>query len=583
MVNISSRPVDQKLGSIILKVANACNLACPYCFMFRSVDRSYQSRPRLMTPEVIRQATQRIREHIRTHDIDELELIIHGGEPLLLGHKRLEFLLEELSGLRDSSKVSVSIQTNGSLLSMQSIRMFEEHDVKVGVSLDGYPELQNKTKLATGGDSYPAIFRGIQLLQEELGPQHFRGLLAVIDLEGDPVRVYDHFLELGIKRMDFLLPLRNHKYPIGYDPESKAYFCWLQQLFDRYFQDDDETIEIRIFDSIIDLLLGAQLPMCSIRHSALDILVIETSGSIELVDDLRICGNDFTNLGLNVQSNTLAQFFDTRRFSELLLAERHLPTTCRTCKHLNVCGSGGHAFRYGADDTWNHPSIYCEDTAALIQHIADAIFEEKPEEDADEFYARREVQYRQKYFGKREQHTIHWTNGFASSPTSVYAAFLTFIHHDGAVLDLGCGNGMLLRYLTDNLPHKMQPFGVDFLDEAIEQARTTVFPEERDNFTVGSICRFPIEHYRFDFILLDPHHLAPTDRSQIVARLRRRIRPGGRLVVYSYHDAMDAEGSRCLSDYRGMEGFELLGERVIPDQVSIAYLPAKASSRGHQN
>ena len=115
--------------------------------------------------------------------------------------------------------------------------------------------------------------------------------------------------------------------------------------------------------------------MCSIRHSGLDMLTIDTDGSIQLVDDLRICGDGFVELGLNVQKNKLVDFFDHSKVKALHQSEVNLPEQCVSCDYLNICGSGGHAFRHTGKDTYDAPSIYCRETIQLIEHIKASIYE----------------------------------------------------------------------------------------------------------------------------------------------------------------------------------------------------------------
>lgn len=374
-MSLLNRPFDRKLSTVIVKVTNICNLNCPNCFMFKKADQSWRMRQKKMARATMDAMTVALAEYANVRDVRPLHVILHGGEPLLLGHDDLAYLLDRLTSASDCFELS--IQTNGTRIDDTFIELFRRFNVKVGVSLDGDSDVMAKMRPMKGGkNSYELVLRGIRLLQERLGPTFFRGLLAVIDLDADPVDIYDHFRSIGVTKMDFLLPLRNHAYPEGYDAMSMRYAGWLARLFDHYLAEDNPDVDVRIFRSIIDILIGAEMPMSTLRHSAVDIATIETDGGIELVDDLHICGNDFTKLGLCVFTSSIDAFFDHPRVLELLDAEHNLPTRCQTCKHFSICGSGGHAFRYGPDGTYNHPSIYCEETITLIEHVKRQIGEE---------------------------------------------------------------------------------------------------------------------------------------------------------------------------------------------------------------
>ncbi|EKD55948.1 MAG: radical SAM protein [uncultured bacterium] len=575
-MNIAERPFDKKLSSIIIKVTNICNFVCPYCYMFQAVDSSYKNRPKIMPKIVIMQLVNKLDKYLHTFQIDNMNLIIHGGEPLLMGKKGLIFLLNQLDKLRKKYQTIISLQSNGSLIDKEFVNIFTDYRISVGISLDGYPEIQNKAKTKSGKPTYELIVRGIQLLLEKLDKKYFSGLMSVIDLNGDPIKIYRHFTQgLGIKKMDFLLPLRNHKFPFDYIASDMKIFNWLKPIFDQYLADDNDEIEIRIFNSIMELLLGAQTPMCTIRHSALDILTIETNGNIELVDDLRICGEDFTNIGLNIANNDIEEFFDSKRVLQLLDAEQNLPTKCLECKHFDICGSGGHAFRFGLDGTYNYPSIYCEETKALIGYIEQNIFEEEDidqdtKDSNNDFYLQRKGNYQLKY--QSDEPNINWSNGFKQFPVEIYASFIQFINSNGNILDLGCGNGQLLRFLVENSQHKLIPHGIDFRQEVINEAKEIILPDFADNFRIGNITKIDLENNLFDYILLDPYHLADCDRKNVIQIIIDKLRKNGRVILYSYHDSLSTLPHKKIKFFIGVENFDLSEEFVLPNQVSITYI-----------
>ncbi|MBT5338148.1 radical SAM protein [Candidatus Falkowbacteria bacterium] len=371
-MKINERAYDKIISTVVFKVTEVCNMACPHCFMFSGPDNSFNKKPPIISSAMIEKVCQRLTEYVKENKVEQLEVVLHGGEPLILGLEKLDYILTNLNKIPG---VGVSMQTNGTLINDEFIELFNKHKLKVGISLDGGPDVQNKSKMKSGEDSYNNIVRGLKQLQAKADPACFRGLLCVIDSKSDPLELYDHFLQLGVKKVDFLLPLRNPHNPFGYNENKSEYFDWLKPIFEKYLAMDDPEVSIRIFDSIIDLLIGSNEPMCSIRHSGLDMLTIDTDGSIQLVDDLRICGDGFVELGLNVQKNKLVDFFDHSKVKALHQSEVNLPEQCVSCDYLNICGSGGHAFRHTGKDTYDAPSIYCRETIQLIEHIKASIYE----------------------------------------------------------------------------------------------------------------------------------------------------------------------------------------------------------------
>jgi uncharacterized protein len=543
--------------------------------MFKGNDKSYLLRPQFMSFQVMEQTIFRIRRYIKKYNIPALEIILHGGEPLLIGIKKLSFFIKELNKLSGICKLNINIQSNGTLLTEEIVSLLLKYDVHIGISLDGYPEIQNKTKTKTGSESYDIITKSVRLIQKK-APSLFGGILSVIDLNSDPRRIYRHFrFDLNIYRMDFLLPLRNAASKLNYDPFSLYYYKWLKVLFDEYFNEDNDKVEIRLFDSIIDLLLKNDAPMCTLRHSAIDILTIETNGNIELVDDLRVCGYDFTNININVEKNEIDEFFNTERVKEMIDAEKNLPSPCVKCKYLSICGSGGHAFRYGADSTFNHPSIYCHDTIAFVNHIERKIFSR---EEIDSFYLKNSIASNKFYSDTLKVLNIEKTNGFDESPELTYQYFEEFIPVGKInVIDLGCGNGLLLNYLMEK-QFKLIPHGIDFRKEAIDEAIKYIHQDSASNFSVCNISDYDFDNSSFDLIFLDPFHVHDDERMAIVTRALASVNSNGFLILFSYYDALRLKNINWVKEYKGLEHLKINKYKTVEGVISICAISRDSNS-----
>ena len=46
-----SAPVGVQIRSLVVKVAERCNLNCSYCYMYQHADQSFRLRPRFMADE----------------------------------------------------------------------------------------------------------------------------------------------------------------------------------------------------------------------------------------------------------------------------------------------------------------------------------------------------------------------------------------------------------------------------------------------------------------------------------------------------------------------------------------------------
>ncbi len=158
--------------------------------------------------------------------------------------------------------------------------------------------------------------------------------------------------------------------------------------------------------------------------------------------------------------------------------------------------------------------------------------------DTASFYKNRRRRLWEMYWMDNDGTDILRPNGFREYPEEIYNLFLELIDHDGKVIDLGCGNGLLLRHIVTKSRYKLVPYGIDFLEESIKQAKTMVLPQYADNFVVGNIVDVDLEVESYDFIFFDPYNVHPDDLNQTVYKIIRSCRKGGKVIFYTYRDVL---------------------------------------------
>ncbi|MBD2016698.1 radical SAM protein [Microcoleus sp. FACHB-53] len=104
-----------------------CNIACQYCY--QNPQRDAGNLTQSYDLELMKAAVER----------EGGSFILFGGEPLLLPEQDLEALWAW--GLEKYG--SNGIQTNGTLINDNHIRMFKQYQVQVGISIDGPSELND--------------------------------------------------------------------------------------------------------------------------------------------------------------------------------------------------------------------------------------------------------------------------------------------------------------------------------------------------------------------------------------------------------------------------------------------------------
>ncbi|WSG14155.1 FxsB family radical SAM/SPASM domain protein [Nonomuraea sp. NBC_01738] len=356
---------QESFRTFVLKVYTRCDLACDHCYVYRSADQSWRTRPRRMSTEVAAMTAARVAEHAVAHRLAGVNVVLHGGEPLLCGPRHLRDLLATFDAI--PVPVNLTVQTNAVRLDDAFLDLFAEFGVRVGVSLDGPATAHDRHRRTPSGQgSHAAVSAAIHRLAARDGL--FAGLLCTVDPRNDPVAVYEELLSYRPPVVDFLLPHGNWTAPppgrVSGDPAT-PYADWLIAVFERWYGAAERPCEVRIFDGMLSLLLGGRSGTEGLGPEPSRAVVVETDGAIEQTDALKSAYEGAPGTGLHVGSSS---------FDDVLalpgIAQRQPPSaTCAACPVLRVCGGGHYAHRYREGSGFDQPSVYCPDLFRLIGHV----------------------------------------------------------------------------------------------------------------------------------------------------------------------------------------------------------------------
>jgi uncharacterized protein len=357
-------------SQFVLKVHSRCDLACDHCYVYEAADQSWRGRPMAIPDEVISRTAQRIAEHAASHALRSVQVVLHGGEPLLAGRARLRRVVTELhAALRDVCRLDLRIHTNGVLLNEDLCELFAEHGVRVGISIDGDRSANDRhRRYSDGRSSYDQVVRAIGLLHNRFR-ELFAGLLCTIDIANDPQAVYQSLIKLHPPRIDFLLPHATWDHPPVRTPSSDSeYADWLIAIFDRWLA-DGRRVRIRTFDSILSTLRGGASFTEALGLGPTALAVIETDGSYEQADSLKAAFDGAPETGMNVFDHALDA---VARHPGILARQQGVAGLCQTCQDCPVvtsCGGGLYTHRHRSSNGFANPSVYCADLLKLISHI----------------------------------------------------------------------------------------------------------------------------------------------------------------------------------------------------------------------
>jgi uncharacterized protein len=355
----------------VLKVHQRCNLACDYCYVYEMADQSWRERPPMMVPAIWQAAARRIRDHVRQHDLVEVRVILHGGEPLLAGRDVLRRLIEDIRAtIGSTSRLRLSLQTNGLLLDEPMLDLLLAYGAEVGVSLDGAAEDNDRHRRHPDGrGSHLAVVRALTLLGTSRYRPIFSGILCTVDPRTDPVATYEALLSHRPPLIDFLLPHANWSRPPARPRGETPHGDWLVAVFDRWYDAPRKEAAIRLLEEIISLTLGGASRCEQVGLSPVAVAVVESDGAIEQVDSLKSAYPGACATGLNVVTDDFEVALRHPGVVARQLGVDALCGTCRACPIHLICGAGHYAHRYRAGSGFLNPSVYCGDMIRIIEHV----------------------------------------------------------------------------------------------------------------------------------------------------------------------------------------------------------------------
>lgn len=361
-----------RVDTVLVKTASRCNFDCSYCYIYQGPDTSWRSQPKRMRRDTLLAVRDRLTAHA-TRQRAGFAIVLHGGEPLLLGFEDLAMLLRGLRTSMNPDRHPISIQTNGALLSAEFLDLFAETRTSVSVSIDGPRAANDISRLDHRGRStFSSVLRGIRLLASH--PEHdflFAGTLSVIQPSVSPDSVYAFLKALDTPSMDFLLQDGNHdRLPSGKSHfTTTEYGDWLVRLFDLYLS-DKSSVPVRIFDDLIRLYLGGSSQKEGVGNDQHGILIVETNGDIRKNDTLRASheGADRFEHSWNIADCALDDVLSSHEYVSYTTMQMPTSIDCQVCPLFSLCGGGMPLYRWSQEHGYNNPSVYCKDHALLINH-----------------------------------------------------------------------------------------------------------------------------------------------------------------------------------------------------------------------
>ena len=247
----------------IFDLTQACNFRCVYCF------RHLQDKVTTISNENLDAITTFIINYCKKHQIKDFCIQPWGGEPLIAFDKILR--------MDDAFKTAglhplISIETNASLITEDLAKKASEHNIRLGISIDGYSEIQNIHRpLLSGLPSFDKTKRGIEIISQYDNLRNY-GVVCVLTSKSFPflAEIIEFFgTELKIKCFKLNLIKDN---PVMKDAQlclsdqqiAETQNVLIDKLLDLNQRGFDIT-ELNVQEKMMNLLVRSKSNICTSR------------------------------------------------------------------------------------------------------------------------------------------------------------------------------------------------------------------------------------------------------------------------------------------------------------------------------
>lgn len=343
----------------IIKLTEECNYCCDFC-RYANHRKKDGGIPIETACSIIEQCA----EYDLRNGVQNMNIIFHGGEPLLYGIDRFLKIME-YEGIVSKAgiKISNSIQTNSSLIDDKWIDFFVKNRFSVGISIDG-PQDLNGHYAASALDAQNKAVLAYKALKDQ---NVDCGILSVItEKHLDCPEVFFDFLVSNDIMSVGLCYCYNSADDKNVDPVQLGYY--LIELYKLYFN-SPKRINIREFDMATRLILNRPRHECamSCRKSCGTFLTVRPDGGVEFCDDYDL--NRGGILG-NINDHTVTELLRTDVCQEKKRqAVAIVENKCKNCSVYNICQSG--CMRSDVGDS----NYFCETYKILYPFIQKTVAE----------------------------------------------------------------------------------------------------------------------------------------------------------------------------------------------------------------
>jgi uncharacterized protein len=361
---------------LVVQPTPFCNIDCAYCYLPNRDSRA------VLSEQTLANLFSQVFGSGWCHG--QISVVWHAGEPLVLPiafYRRAFAIIADLkpAGLT----VQHAFQTNGMLINESWCEFFGEHEVDVGVSIDGPRRLHDQRRVTRRGTgTFDRTIAGVRLLRKLTVPFHVISVLSPESMAA-PGEMFDFYVTEGISEVCF-----NVEESEGGHVSRSFTDAGIEETFYGFLHE---------FWRLSSLHPGAITFIREIEHAVEQVVRPgDTPPDNQLVEPFAVTSMDCEGnvstfspelLGLknaaygdfllgNVNYGTLVDFLHSPNLARMMTDIRAGLEMCRTnCQYFSVCGGGEPVNKLAENGTFaSTETKYCRLTRMrTVDLVLDAI------------------------------------------------------------------------------------------------------------------------------------------------------------------------------------------------------------------
>lgn len=196
-VSLTRQPSEiLAMGLLVIQPSPFCNINCDYCYLPNRTDH------RRMDFAVL----EKVMDKIWSSGLVQspFSLLWHAGEPLAVPIDWYEKAFEIINRYPRAKEYAIhSVQTNGTLITDKWCEFLNQHEVEVGISIDGPRRIHDHhRKTRSGEGTFDKAMRGLDCLKRNHVPFGVVSVISAISVD-HPDEMYEFYREHDITGIGF--------------------------------------------------------------------------------------------------------------------------------------------------------------------------------------------------------------------------------------------------------------------------------------------------------------------------------------------------------------------------------------------